>query len=213
MKERLIEIIKFFDAGNQKAFADRIKMNYVQFNQYVTGSRPIGKAIKNALSKLGVSMDWFESGVGSMFGAHLENKANSISVPLVSAVSCGEPVVNWDGYGEKFFNFDIDRKLNLPVGVTARGHSMEEFIMDGDRVVFEDVPDEQIKDGDIVLVNLVTMPDTKEGLIKFVRFDKKKEQVILWSKNSKHPAIVYNQDEIYKLYKFVGLNRVYKSKR
>jgi len=213
MKERLIEVIAYFDKGNQKRFADRIKMQYVQLNQYVTGKRPIGKAIKAALSKLGVSMDWFDSGLGTMLTGNLENKANALLVPWVSTVSCGEPVANWDGYGEKYISFEIDRKLNHPVAVTARGHSMEEFIMDGGKVIFEDVPDELIKDGDIVLVNLVTVPDTKEGLIKFVRFDKKKRQIILWSKNSKHPALVYDQDEIFKLYKFVGLNRVYKSKR
>ena len=45
MKERLIEVITYFDKGNQKRFADRIKMQYVQLNQYVTGKRPIGLSL------------------------------------------------------------------------------------------------------------------------------------------------------------------------
>lgn len=216
-KERLKMLLK--QLGDiKKNIAGKVGISPQALNNYINPLSKdfIGHKVAEKFEEVyRVNRKWLLGEPVEMFLEEPKHFVNQkiISIPHVASVSCGLPTSRWEGYGDKFINIEFERKLNQPIAVTAKGNSMAEYILDGDKVFFEDVPMNEIKDGEIVLVNLMTPPDTSEGLIKFVEFDKKNELIQLWSKNSYHKPKNYREDEIYKLYRYVGLFRAHKPKR
>lgn len=158
---------------------------------------------------------FFAVSIDSLFGMDIQSgivQPKKVSIPFVADVKCGEPLSQWSGYGEKFYELDTDIRFTNPVMVRARGDSMENYIVNGDLVVFEDVGLKRIKTGDIVLVNFFSPEDTKEGIIKFIKFEDN-EMLNLYSANTKYPPHIVPESDVFRLYRYAGLVRFHKYRK
>jgi len=148
-----------------------------------------------------VSIEWLIYGketpahTGNM---HLIKESDGIEVPLYGMAICGLPASDWSE-PKGFISVDFVRGLQNVFAVKATGMSMAQTIMPDD-IVFAYRGQGKPKDKSIVLVSMRTVPDSKEGLIKRIKWLDKK-QVMLYSDNSRnYDPIIVSENDIYEIF-------------
>lgn len=123
---------------------------------------------------------------------------DGIEVPLYGMAICGIPASEWSE-PKGFISVDFVRGLQNVFAVKATGMSMAQTIMPDD-IIFAYRSHSKPKDKSIVLVSMKTVPDTKEGLIKRIKWLDKK-QVMLYSDNSRnYDPMIVNESDIYEIF-------------
>lgn len=147
-----------------------------------------------------VSLDWIVKGEEKAVSGnmHLLKESDGIEVPLYGMAICGLPASDWSEPKE-FISVDFVRGLENVFAVKATGMSMAQTIMPDD-IVFAYRSHHKPKDKSIVLVSMKTVPDSKEGLIKRIKWLDKK-QVMLYSDNSRNfDPIIIHESDIYEIF-------------
>jgi SOS-response transcriptional repressor LexA len=180
--------------------ANRLETRPQHLNNFFSGQTMPGAELLARLSKLGLNINWLMTGMGEMlFEDNKNTRLRAKMLPLVTSVQCGVPSAQWISNTDRHIEFDGLKGLLNPFAVIAQGMSMAQTILPGDILVCYE-SDEDIKDGDIVLVNFQSEPDTSQGIVKRVKFlDDGK--IILYSDNARNfPPVLYRQSDIYKFY-------------
>lgn len=148
-----------------------------------------------------VSIEWLIYGKDTpaqSSNMNLVKESDGIEVPLYGMAICGLPSSDWSD-PKGFISVDFVRGLHNVFAVKATGMSMAQTIMPDD-IVFAYRSQGKPKDKSIVLVSMKTVPDSKEGLIKRIKWLDKK-QVMLYSDNSRnYDPMIINENEIYEIF-------------
>lgn len=165
--------------------------------------------IKNIAYYFKVSIDWLANGNveqnRDILIQDVSNKELKIKkIPLVTSVSCGQPLERWQGYGSKFLYISDLGHYNEPFILIAKGDSMEPEIRNEDMLLCSSIPDNiNFKNGKIGVVSLKTNLDSSEGMVKVITFIN--DQVILSSLNKEYPPYIFKKNDIYRIY---NINRI-----
>lgn len=147
-----------------------------------------------------VSIEWLIYGkeTAPLNNMRLLKENDGIEVPLYGMAICGMPASEWSD-PKGFVSVDFVRGLQNVFAVKATGMSMAQTIMPDD-IVFAYRSHQKPKDKSIVLVSMKTVPDSKEGLIKRIKWLDKK-QVMLYSDNSRNfDPIIVSENDIYEIF-------------
>ena len=128
---------------------------------------------------------------------YLANKVRA--VPIVGAVECGEPVTNWNTFGDKLIDYEGIGNLHSPFLLNAQGDSMYPLIQQGDLLLCSD-NSETIKNGKIVVVCFKSDIESSSANAKLY-YELKDKEILLCSINSKYEPQVYSHKQIYRIYK------------
>lgn len=210
-RERLIELINYVSGGVQKDFAEKIKTNRVQISQYLNGERNPGNIFFDKVKKKfpEINVDYLKYGDGSLT---LEKDLKDLDViryrpiPLYGRVYCGKTAAQWIDNAKDFISMPDLRKYKETFGLIATGDSMLPYIQPKDILICVDKP-ELIKENTAVVIVLKSV-DTVECNAKLYKYDAEKELVLAYSINTKgNPPLIYNPDEILKIYKVIKIIR------
>jgi len=126
-------------------------------------------------------------------------------VPILGYAECGQPIPQTIDPGTKSIEIANISQLNTPFILIAKGDSMKPYINPGDKLLAADMPS-LIKPMRAVIVAFKTGAEQYEANAKLIKFDKS-GKIILYSINTKHPPTVYDENEIYKIYKLIMIIR------
>jgi SOS-response transcriptional repressor LexA len=158
---RIKAILK--DLGlNQTAFASKMNLSQGVISEFASGARLPSKEFIFGLSKMGISLDWFLTGIGDMhlpsypLAPQRQETAHpneGYKVPLLrQKVSCG-PGVDWQDEANIVDYIDVfDRiprlKIERLFALCVEGSSMlGAGIRNGDYVLFDSAKDQWPHDG------------------------------------------------------------------
>jgi transcriptional regulator with XRE-family HTH domain len=157
---RIKVILKEFGL-NQTALATKMNLSQGVISEFASGARLPSKEFIFGLSKLGISLDWFLTGVGDMhlpsplssMRQELAKPAGGHKVPLLrQKVSCG-PGATWQDDENivdyiEIFNLLPHLKVERLFAFCVDGTSMiGAGIRNGDYVLFDSTKDQWIHDG------------------------------------------------------------------
>lgn len=144
-----------------------------------------------------VSVDWLLNGDND--NQKLKDfKPIDDGVPIYGMAICGLPVNDWSE-PKDFINVDFVKGLNHVFAVKATGMSMAQTIMPDD-IIFAYKPNQPPKSGSIVLASLKTVPDSKEGLIKRIKWLPKNE-LMLYSDNARnYEPLIAKESDVYEIF-------------
>jgi SOS-response transcriptional repressor LexA len=142
---------------NQTAFASKMNLSQGVISEFASGARLPSKEFIFGLPKLGISLDWFLTGIGDMRlaspGQKLAKPSEGYKVPLLrQKVSCG-PGVDWQDENNIVDYIDVfDRiprlKIERLFALCVQGSSMlGAGIRNGDYVLFDSAKDQWPHDG------------------------------------------------------------------
>ncbi len=139
---------------NQKDFGSLLNVIPQTYSKYEKGERGVTDEIKIQLFRMGVSLPWLLTGEGEMFTAEKEELpcCKEVMIPVLSQkVSCG-PGKSWDSeqnITEYISLSSLSPALNGKVyAFRVSGTSMlGAGIKDGDIVIFNASPDQELTDG------------------------------------------------------------------
>lgn len=157
-------------------------------------------ALFNIAKYFNVSLDWIIKGEETPVQSNMQllKESDGIEVPMYGMAICGIPASEWSE-PKGFISVDFVRGLQNVFAVKATGMSMAQTIMPDD-IIFAYRSPGKPKDKSIVLVSMKTVPDTKEGLIKRIKWLDKK-QVMLYSDNSRnYDPMIVNESDIYEIF-------------
>lgn len=142
------------------------------------------------------SLDWFFERESALKIVDTSNR--NIDVPLYGMAICGLPSTEWSD-PKGFITVDFVKGLDHVFAVKATGLSMSQTIMPDD-IIFAYRSPTKPKSGSIVLASLKAVPDTKEGLIKRVKWLPKK-QIMLYSDNARnYEPMIVDESDVYEIF-------------
>ncbi len=169
----------------QGELARRLGIAYPTLNKYERGHRtPDARLLSQIAKLLACDPGWLltgESGLHDMLS--VPEAAPAIQIPLISKVTDDFP---------EHVSEDISGYISLPhipqgaYSIIVKGDSMSPLIRDGDYVIF--VPDNDLKNGDIVVVNDMW----GESILR--RYRGKKLKVFLVSDNPEYPVLALDKN-------------------
>jgi repressor LexA len=169
----------------QVELAKRLGITYPTANKYEMGHRTPDASLLSHMAKLlACDPGWLLTGETALHVMASVPKAISVvQIPLISKVP--------DDFPERVSE-EIAGYISLPnipqgaYSIIVRGDNMSPSIRDGDYVIF--VPDEDIKNGDIIVVN----DEWGESILR--RYRKKKSKSLLVSDNPEYQAGALNKN-------------------
>jgi SOS-response transcriptional repressor LexA len=151
---------------NQRVFASKMNLSQGVISEFASGARLPSKEFIFGLPKLGISLDWFLTGIGDMrlpsvlasSRQDLAKPFEGYKVPLLKQkVSCG-PGIDWQDESNVVDYIDVfDRiprlKIERLFALCVEGSSMlGAGIRNGDYVLFDSAKDQWTHDGIYVFV-------------------------------------------------------------
>jgi transcriptional regulator with XRE-family HTH domain len=112
-------------------------------------------------------------------------------LPIRLEASAGRGASSRGGGVVKLAKSDVCKRAVLAVRITGR--CMSPMWEPGDIVLFEKVADDQIRDGDKVLVTLLDDGENGAYLVKYLQWSKDNEHVILTAKDGTHLEVPYER--------------------
>ncbi len=130
-------------------------------------------------------------------------KSSGISIPLIGAVTAGQPIFAYENY-EDYYTFPIGEfKGDELFMLRVQGTSMiDAGILDGDKIIVRRQP--TAENGEIVVALIEDAATVK-------RFFMRDGQVVLHPENETLSDMIYAPEEVSILGKVVGLMRNYKA--
>ncbi len=208
ISERIKELVKS-NGLQMKDFINNLKYDSGKFYSYLYNRAKWDiELVKNISEYFNTSIDFIAGKVETMQIKEREVEYGKIkSVPVFGNVYCGSPAPQWDvNEIKQYIDLPDLSKYKYSFGLIAKGDSMTPYINPGDFLICVDKPD-LIKDGKAVVVVFKGTIDNNEVNAKLIRLDKRRSLVTLYSVNTKHPPVTYNEDEILKIYKLIRIIR------
>lgn len=167
-------------------------------SSYFSRNSKWGIDVLSAIAKyFRVTVDWLINGDSGNDIINIDNSKKN-EVPIYGMAICGLPVNDWSE-PKDYISVDFVKGLNHVFAVKATGMSMAQTIMPDD-IVFAYKPNQPPKSGSIVLASLKTVPDSKEGLIKRIKWLSKHE-IMLYSDNARnYEPLIVKESEVYEIF-------------
>ncbi len=180
-----IKLVRVKAGLTQAELAKKLGITYPTVNKYERGHRIPDAALLSHMAKLFTcDPGWLLTGETALHVMASVPKAISVvQIPLISKVP--------DDFPERVSE-EIAGYISLPnipqgaYSIIVRGDNMSPSIRDGDYVIF--VPDEDIKNGDIIVVN----DEWGESILR--RYRRKKSKSLLVSDNPEYQAGALNKN-------------------
>ena len=185
-----IKLARRKEGLTQGELAEKLGITYPTLNKYERGHRAPNAVLLSHMAKLlGCDPGWLLTGEsGKPVGESVPKAISVIRIPVISKVPDAFP---------EHVSEEIIEYISLPdiprgaYSIIVKGESMSPAVRDGDYVIF--MPDENIRTGDIVIVN----DEWGESILR--RYRKKNMKVFLISDNPEYPALKLNRN-----YKIIG---------
>jgi len=208
VKEAIID--KYGDNPNYKAVSSDLGMNYSTFMDMLNKDYDSwqSKYLIRISEGLKVSFEYLLGLSENLISLSPQPENRKfVTLPVFGNVYCGTPVPQWDiNEVKEYITLPDLAKYKYSFGLIAKGDSMTPYINPGDYLVCVDKP-ELVKDGKAVVVVFKGTVDNNEVNAKLIRLDKKRSLITLYSVNTKYPPMMFNEDEILKIYKLIKIIR------